>query len=49
MLILTVIEPFNGYQKGDQIADQKLITVILESENAGHVIKTNAPETTGAA
>lgn len=46
MFNLTVIEPFNGYQKGDLITDQALIKVILESENSGHVIKV--PAQTGA-
>lgn len=40
MDVLIVHEPFNGYQKGDQISDANLIAVILASENAGHVVKS---------
>jgi len=44
MIVLTVINPFGDYQKGDQITDQKAIDAILASENQGHVVKTNAPD-----
>lgn len=40
---LTVIEPFGGYAKGDEITDQAEVARILASENEHHVIKRAAP------
>jgi hypothetical protein len=43
-MILIVKEPFKGYSKGDKITDPDRITVILESDNSGHVIKSAREE-----
>lgn len=39
---LTVVQPFGEYAKGEKITDPKKIKAVLESENAGHVVKTAA-------
>jgi hypothetical protein len=39
---LTVVEPFAGYQKGDEIADQEKVAEILAGENQHHVVKRAA-------
>ncbi|WP_198432733.1 hypothetical protein [Burkholderia ubonensis] len=36
---LTVIEPFGGYAKGDEITDLAKVAEILDGENAHHVVK----------
>lgn len=36
---LRVIQPFNGYSIGDEIADQKEIDAILVSDQANYVVK----------
>ena len=41
-MILRVISPFNGYQVGDEITDEKTIAAILESEQQVHVVKVAA-------
>ena len=46
---LVVIEPFNGYQKGDIITDTNTVNEILESEWSAHVVKKAAsPASKGA-
>lgn len=42
---LIVAAPFGQYQKGDEVTDSKTVQAILDSENAGSVIKVPAPET----
>lgn len=42
-MILRVISPFNGYQVGDEIADEKTIAAILDSEQQVHVVKVAEP------
>ncbi|WP_172966078.1 hypothetical protein [Cupriavidus pauculus] len=42
-MILRVISPFNGYQVGDEITDEKAIAAILDSEQQVHVVKVAAP------
>ncbi|MDW3683106.1 hypothetical protein RA280_15375 [Cupriavidus sp. CV2] len=42
---LTVIEPFGGYAKGDEITDPAEVARVLASENEHHVIKRAAPAT----
>jgi len=44
---LVVIEPFNGYQKGDIITDVNAINEILDSEQSGHVVKKAAIPVSG--
>lgn len=41
---LTVVEPFGGYQKGDEITDPEKVAEILDGENQHHVIKRAAAE-----
>lgn len=36
-LALVVVEPFDGYERGDRITDTNKMKAILASENAGHV------------
>ncbi|SOY56853.1 hypothetical protein [Cupriavidus taiwanensis] len=42
-MILRVITPFNGYQVGDEITDEKAVADILASEQAANVVKVAAP------
>jgi hypothetical protein len=42
--ILTVREPFGGYNKGDEISDPAKVKEILSGENEHHVIKRAAAQ-----
>ncbi|MGZ5029005.1 MAG: hypothetical protein ACXWAT_00890 [Methylobacter sp.] len=44
MIVLTVVEPFGGYEKGAIISDPKEMAAVLDSENQGHVVRTNQPD-----
>ena len=41
---LRVIQPFNGYGVGDEIANQKEIAAILNSEQAGYVVQVSGDD-----
>jgi hypothetical protein len=41
---LTVVEPFGGYKKGDEITDPDKVKEILSGENEHHVVKRVASE-----
>jgi hypothetical protein len=41
---LTVVEPFGGYAKGDEITDPDKVEEILSSEHEHHVVKRVAAE-----
>jgi hypothetical protein len=43
--VLVVTEPFGGYERGAIIDDPKTIANLLDSEHAGHVVKTQIPDT----
>lgn len=42
MFHLVVVEPFGSYAKGDRVSDPTEVAKILESSNAGHVVKVAA-------
>lgn len=39
MARIIVVEPFAGYQKGDEITDAAEVQTILDGENAAHVLR----------
>jgi hypothetical protein len=41
---LTVIHPFENYQRGDKIKDEAEMAKILEGENVRHVVRTSEPQ-----
>ncbi len=42
--VLTVIEPFDGYEKGAVIKDAAVARQILTSEHASRVVKSEIPD-----
>ena len=44
---LVVVRPFRGYARGDVIADQKLMSDVLGSENARYVVRVVTPAPKG--
>ena len=45
MKALIVTNPFCGYEHGQLIADKSVISEVLNSEHAQHVMLTDVPET----
>jgi hypothetical protein len=41
---LIVTSAFASYAKGDEITDTPTVQAVLESENAGSVVKVQAPD-----
>jgi hypothetical protein len=41
---LVIVSAFANYAKGDEITDTPTVQAVLESENAGNVVKVQAPD-----
>lgn len=44
MIALRVVYEFATYKRGDLITDAQAIAEITESDNAGKVVRVNAPD-----